>query len=161
MKSIAKLAAAVALAAGSLSAPLPAAAKEQAVELKGDVMLERVTKEEGGEPRVELVRPDTIVPGDKLIFSTSYSNNGASAVDNFIVTNPVPSAVRLAPDADADLFVSVDGGSTWGLLADLSVAEEGGGSRAAAHADVTHVRWTLASVAPGETGRLEYPAIIR
>ena len=33
--------------------------------------------------------------------------------------------------------------------------------RAAIPADVTQVRWTLASIAPGGSGRLEYPAIIR
>ena len=43
----------------------------------------------------------------------------------------------------------------------LSVMAEDGGSRPAVQADVTHVRWTLPSVAPGESGRLEYPAIIR
>jgi len=78
-----------------------------------------------------------------------------------VVTNPLPAAVRLAPDADADLVVSVDGGESWGMLANLSVTEDDGSIRPAQHADVTHVRWTLALVRPGESGRLEYPAIIR
>ena len=70
-------------------------------------------------------------------------------------------AVRLAPDADTTLIVSVDGGKSFGTLSQLSVMAEDGGSRPADQADVTHVRWTLPSVAPGESGRLEYPAIIR
>ena len=43
----------------------------------------------------------------------------------------------------------------------MSIANEDGSTRSATHADVTHVRWTLAVIAPGESGRVEYPAIIR
>ena len=114
-----------------------------------------------GKEVTELVEPNTIVPGDRLIFGTDYNNGSDEAVDNFVVTNPLPPAVRLAPDADTTLIVSVDGGKTFGTLSQLSVLAEDGGSRPADQADVTHVRWTLPSVAPGESGRLEYPAIIR
>ena len=161
MKNFAKFAAAILLASGTMLASAPALAQGQAIELKGDVKLEKVLIDDGGEPSVQLVEPETIVPGDKLIFGTDYSNNGAEPVTNFVVTNPVPSAVRLAPAAPAELTVSVDGGATWGQLATLSVEQADGTSRQAQHADVTHIRWTLASVAPGEKGRLEYPAIIR
>ncbi len=139
----------------------PAAAQQKEIDLKGDVKLEKVVTNENGEDTVELVAPDTIVPGDKLIFGTDYTNKGAQAVANFVVTNPVPKAVRLAPDASEDLTVSVDEGEHWGKLAALTVKNPDGTERAADHEDVTHIRWTLASVAPGESGRLEYPAIIR
>lgn len=142
-------------------AALPATAQDQGISLSGDVMLEKVTIDDGGETSVELVEPATIVPGDKLIFGTDYSNRSSETVQNFVVTNPVPAAVRLAPDADPDLTVSVDGGETWGAITNLTVADAEGTVRPANHADVTHIRWTLASVAPGQDGRLEYPAIIR
>lgn len=129
--------------------------------LKGDVMLEQTVADEAGNTTVRLVEPNTIVPGDRLVFGTEYANSSAETVENFVVTNPLPAAVRLAEDAPADLIVSVDGGSEWGQLAQLSVAGEDGTSRPASHADVTHVRWTLTRVAAGESGRLEYPAIIR
>lgn len=161
MRNFAKIAAAILLASGTMSASAPALAQAQAIDLKGDVKLEKVMIDDGGERSVELVEPETIVPGDKLIFGTEYSNNSADPVTNFVVTNPVPNAVRLAPGAPADLTVSVDGGANWGQLAALSVEQADGTSRPAQHADVTHIRWTLASVAPGEKGRLEYPAIIR
>lgn len=161
MRNFAKIAAAILLASVTMSASAPALAQAQAIELKGDVKLEKVMIDDGGERSVELVEPETIVPGDKLIFGTEYSNNSADPVTNFVVTNPVPNAVRLANGAPADLTVSVDGGANWGQLAALSVEQADGTSRPAQHADVTHIRWTLASVAPGEKGRLEYPAIIR
>lgn len=146
------------------AASLPFAAQAQTqspVTLSGDVKAVQNTVDAEGNETVELVEPNVIVPGDRLMFITGYANSGAEAVDNFVVTNPLPAAVRLAGDADAALTVSVDGGTTWGTLDTLSVTDENGEPRAATHADVTHVRWTLASIAPGESGQLEYPAIIR
>jgi uncharacterized repeat protein (TIGR01451 family) len=139
----------------------PAFAQDKPISLEGDVRLEKTVVDPDGKSRVELVAPDLIVPGDRLVFGTDYRNSGSETVANFVVTNPLPSAVRLAPDADPSLVVSVDGGKIWGVLSGLTVATEDGGARPADHADVTHVRWTLAMVAPGETGRLEFPAIIR
>ena len=114
-----------------------------------------------GNQSTELVEPDVIVPGDRLIFGTSYANNGAEEATNFVITNAVPAAVRLAPDASAELTVSVDGGESWDKLSALTVTGEDGAARAATGEDVTHIRWTLASIAPGASGRVEYPAIIR
>lgn len=144
---------------------LPVAAQDtpaqNPVTLSGDVKAVKTVTDEAGAERTELVEPTKIIPGDRLIFGTDYANNGAEPVTDFVVTNPLPSAVRLAPDADPALVVSVDGAQSWGTLAELSITDENGATRAATHADVTHVRWTLASIAPGESGRLEYPAIIR
>lgn len=145
-------------------AALPAAATVQAqspVSLSGDVMAVEVTTDDAGNEVTRLVEPSVIVPGDRLIFGTDYANNGNEPAENFVVTNPLPSAVRLAGDADPELTVSVDGGQTYGALSTLSVMAEDGTNRPASHEDVTHVRWTLARIAPGESGRLEYPAIIR
>ena len=139
----------------------PLSAQDQAISLSGSVMHETVSLDASGKEVTELVEPNTIVPGDRLIFGTDYNNGSDEAVDNFVVTNPLPPAVRLAPDADTTLIVSVDGGKSFGTLSQLSVIAEDGGSRPAIQPDVTHVRWTLPSVAPGESGRLEYPAIIR
>ena len=150
------------LAAFALSGlAMPAAAQEQPVSLQGDVKLVKVETTEAGESTTKLVDPEVIVPGDRLIFGTDYANSGTEAVNDFVVTNPLPSAVRLAADADPELTVSVDGGESWGKLAALSVTGDDGEARNAAHADVTHVRWVLSVVKPGESGRLEYPAIIR
>lgn len=139
----------------------PVSAQVQAVALSGDVMQEKTTVDSDGTTTTELVEPTTIVPGDRLVFGTDYTNTGGETVENFVVTNPLPKAVRLAPDAPDDLTVSVDGGVTWGTLSVLSIPVEGETPRPAEHADVTHVRWTLATVAAGASGRVEYPAIIR
>ena len=103
------LTAATALLA-TIAAPVSAQAT-QPIELKGDVQLDKVVVENGREKHV-MVEPKVVVPGDKLVFATAYRNTGATAVSNFVVTNPIPAGVALdqgdAPMAD----VSVDGGKT-------------------------------------------------
>lgn len=149
-------------AAVSLTAPVaPLAAQTPAVTVDGDIKSEKTVTGADGKPAVELVEPASFLPGDRLIFGQNYKNASAEVVTNFVITNPLPEAVRLAPDAEAGLSVSVDGGKTWGTLAALTLANADGTTRAATHADVTHVRWVLESIAPGARGRLTYPAIIR
>ncbi|MEM7779865.1 MAG: hypothetical protein AAF697_05680 [Pseudomonadota bacterium] len=161
MKTFVKIVAPLLFVTG---AALPATAAVQAqspVTLSGDVMAVEVTTDAAGNEVTNLVEPSVIVPGDRLIFGTDYANNGDEPAENFVVTNPLPAAVRLASDADPELMVSVDGGESFAPLATLTFTDENGATRAATHGDVTHVRWTLEEIAPGESGRLEYPAIIR
>lgn len=152
------LTAATALLA-TIAAPVSAQAT-QPIELKGDVQLDKVVVENGREKHI-MVEPKVVVPGDKLVFATAYRNTGATAVSNFVVTNPIPAGVALAQGDAPMADVSVDGGKTWGKLANLTVTGKDGVKRAAQSSDVTHIRWTLASVAPGASGTLTYRAVVR
>ena len=144
----------------TFAAPLAQAQAAQPIELKGDVKLDKLVVENGREKHV-MVEPKVVVPGDKLVFATAYRNTGSAAVNNFVVTNPIPAGVMLAPEGASAADVSVDGGKTWGKLASLTVTGAGGVKRAAQASDVTHVRWTLAVVAAGATGTVSYRAIVR
>lgn len=156
MNQIVKMIFAAALIATSSSA---IAAPGQVV-MQGDVRLEKIVVEKGAS-RVELQEPNVVVPGDKLLFTTRYTNSGSSAVQNFVVTNPLPSAVRLVADNTGGYTVSVDGGKTWGALASLKVSDSKGGLRAATELDVTHLRWVIANISAGASGKVEYHAIVR
>jgi uncharacterized repeat protein (TIGR01451 family) len=151
-------------AAVSLTAPIvPLVAQNAApaVSVDGDIKSEKTVTDANGKTSVELVDPASFLPGDRLIFGQNYRNTSAEVVTNFTITNPLPEAVRLAPDADPALEVSVDGGKSWGLIKALSVTAPDGTTRSATHADVTHVRWVLATIAPGTSGRVAFPVIIR
>ena len=65
------------------------------------------------------------------------------------------------PAGAAMADVSVNGGKSWGKLASLTVTAPDGTKRAAQASDVTHVRWTLALLAPGASGTVTYRAIVR
>lgn len=131
------------------------------VELTGYVKLEKVTTDAAGESRVERVDPDVVVPGDRLIFGTRFANHGPAPIERFVVSNPVPASVSVAPDIDKQMLVSVDGGKAWGQLGGLAIRDAAGQQRAAMPRDVTHVRWVIAQIAPGESGELEFPVTVR
>ncbi len=138
-----------------------AAPAAQPIVLTSDpVKVDKIVVENGKEKHV-LAEADVVVPGDHLVFSTQYRNAGAQPVTNFVITNPIPAAVTVAPESAATLNVSVDGGKTWGRLATLTVSDGKGGKRAAQAGDVTHLRWTLPLVAPGASGKVGYNAIVR
>ena len=95
-----------------LAAMMPGqAAAANYVALDNHVFVERVTTDAAGKPRVLLEEPKVVVPGDRLVFVLNYRNAGAQPADKFVVTNPMPAAVRFADAGDAQPFVSVDGGN--------------------------------------------------
>lgn len=153
-----KIVAEIVILLGLGLAPLAAHAAPGQVALQGDVKLQK-TVVEAGKSRVVLTEPKVVVPGDRLLFTTRYANASGAAVQNFVVTNPLPGAVAL--EAQAGDQVSVDAGKSWGKLAALTVADGKGGRRAAQAGDVTHIRWTIPSIAAGASGKVEYHAIVR
>lgn len=138
--------------------PAAAAAQERPIKLQSEVKLVRQAQQ-GGTP--ELVAPEGVVPGDTLLFTTSYRNEGASAVDNFVIINPVPADLVLTDEAAAANDVSVDGSKTWGRLADLKIVNEDGEERPATIEDITHMRWVFARVAPTANGEVTFSARVR
>jgi len=141
--------------------PGPAAAANQ-VALDNHVFVERVTTDATGKQRILLEEPKIVVPGDRLVFVLNYRNAGAQPADKFVITNPLPAAIRFTDAGDTRPLVSVDGGKQWGLLSDLSVPTEGGARRAAQPADVTHIRWAFQNPIPiGGTGKLMFRGIVK
>ena len=145
----------------TLAAVNPAAAfAADPVSLNGEVMVDRVVVENGQSKHVLQV-PSKVIPGDHLVFTTTYRNTGAKPIENFVVTNPVPAAVIVADEGDTTAALSVDGGAHWGKLSQLKVSDGKGGFRPAELTDVTHLRWIVKRIEPGATGSLQYRAMVR
>lgn len=150
------------LAALTTALATPAQAQGEApLEVASYVRLEKVTTTASGERQVEWVEPEVVVPGDKLIFGTRFANTGDTAIERFVVSNPVPPSVSVSGEIDPAMLVSVDGGTTWGRLAEIEVTQSDGMRRAALPGDVTNVRWVLSPITPGQTGALEFPVTVR
>lgn len=137
------------------------AQNDQAIALLGDVKVVKTIVDESGEKRIELTDTSIVVPGDVLLFSTSYRNQTDKPVENFVLTNPLASAVAYSSDEKNEQQVSVDGGNSWGLLSELTVTAEDGTTRAAQGSDVTHLRWVLPIIRPAESGQITFNAIVR
>lgn len=146
--------------AAVLVLPSLAMAAAGPVALESTIKIDKLVTENGVSHHV-MVQPQKVVPGNHVIFLTNYHNTSAKAVDHFVVTNPLPQAVVLESTPADGFEVSVDGGKSWGLLAALKVSGANGVARSAQAGDVTHVRWVIASIAPGASGSLEYHAVVR
>ncbi len=145
----------------ALAAPAQAFAANQ-VALDNSVFVERISTDAAGKERVLLEEPKVVVPGDRLVFVLNYHNSGNQPADKFVITNPLPSAVRFADAGDAQPIVSVDGGHAWGALADLTVLQPDGTRRPAQASDVTHIRWAFQKPIPvGGSGKLMFRGIVK
>ena len=144
----------------SVAVAAPARAAPSDVELVGTVELER-TVVENGVSRTVRAEPKVVLPGDRLVFTTRYRNQGAAPAQNFVVSNAVPAGVVVMDASAAELEVSVDAGKAWGRLATLSVPDGQGGHRPAQPGDITHVRWKVAVIAAGTGGAVQYRAVVR
>jgi uncharacterized repeat protein (TIGR01451 family) len=132
------------------------------LQLKSDVFVEKQIVRPDGTKSIVLQKPDMVVPGDNLVFVVHYKNTGASTANNFVVTNPMPSAVAFNGTADGLEIVSVDGGQSWGILGSLKIAQPEGASRAATRADVTHIKWNMNQpLTAGAEGKLIFRGIVK
>lgn len=146
----------VALLLSVIATPVAAEAKN-AIALSSDIFVESNEISADGKSRIVLSEPKRIVPGDTLIFVVRYQNTSAQAARNFVVTNPLPSAVAYVGDAGEESEVSVDGGRNWGALGVLKINRADGSARAATADDVTHIRWKVGQDLPaGQTGKFVY-----
>jgi uncharacterized repeat protein (TIGR01451 family) len=158
VKSFAGAAAMIAMAGPALAAA-PAVAPAS-VSVESEILIERTVVVDG-KSTVKLLALKNVVPGDRLLFRFKYHNSGAVPATNYVMVDPLPPAAALAPEGVKGADVSVDGGKTWGMLDTLKVSDGQGGTRAAQASDVTHVRLTVAQIAPGATGQFEFHAIVR
>lgn len=101
-------------------------------------------KDEQGKTQLKVIAADEITPGDRILFTTSFKNNGDEASDNVVITNPIPKYVRyLANSAKGEhciITFSIDG-RVWNDAKSLRVRLKDGKFRAATAADYTHIRW--------------------
>lgn len=147
----------------------PAQQKEKGtIELKSVSEVEVVTKNAAGMKEVK--RVDTgkakVVPGDTVVFTTSYRNTGAKPAEKVVITNPVPEHTiyvdKSAEGKGAVIDFSTDGGKSYATPDKLTVKDAAGKVRKAGPADYTHIRWTVTkSLSPGGTGSVSFKAKIK
>lgn len=132
------------------------------LQLSSDVFVERQIKRADGTKTVILEKPNIVTPGDNLVFVVKYRNVSSSTASNFVVTNPLPSAVMFNGTSDGLEVVSTDGGRSWGFLKNLRVAKADGATRPAQRGDVTHLKWNLNQpLTAGAEGKLIFRGVVK
>jgi uncharacterized repeat protein (TIGR01451 family) len=134
--------------------------------LVAEQIIERVvtTKAANGEVQTKLVPADRVIPGEQLVYTLKFGNQGAAAAERVVLTLPIPAEVAYIENSAASKLATVDfsadGGASFALREALT-ASANGKTRPALAADITHVRWTFnAPVQPKQTGELVFKAVL-
>jgi uncharacterized repeat protein (TIGR01451 family) len=141
---------------------LAASAAHAQVDLTNSVQKVVASVSATGEVTRELVAAETVVPGDELRYTISFTNNGSDAVDagSVVITNPIPDNTEYlegtAFGSGTEIVFSIDGGETFAVAEELSILE-GDVQIPASAGDYTTIRWTFQpALEPGQTGDVTF-----
>lgn len=133
------------------------------LEVNGAAFQQIQVKAADGSTFMKTVPVATVVPGTEVTYVITYRNSGEQPAADVVIDNPVPAELEYIGTADglAVDSVSVDGGQQYGTLSELTVTADDGALRPAQTVDVTHLRWTLETLAPGAEGKLTFVAKVK
>lgn len=122
--------------------------------------------DENGQETTQLAPVTTVVPGDEVIYTITYTNDSDQPADRVVITDPVPAQMSYVQGTafgpGTHIRFSVDGGESWGAPEALFVKTADGNRRLADAADYTHIRWEMRStLKPGGRGFARFRAELR
>jgi len=144
---------------------LPAHAAAGTVEVKS-IAEKEVETVKNGAKTIRRAPVDKAVPGDEIIYTTTFRNLADQPAANIVITNPVPNDSIYkggsAAGANTVITFSVDGGKQYAAAGKLSVRTKEGKTRPAQPADYTHIRWTYkGTLGAGKSGEASFRAFIK
>ena len=130
------------------------------------IQKEIITTNADGTQTVSYEAADTVIPGERVVYTVNYENNRSEPETNLVLTMPVPAEVKYVDGTATDnagvLTFSADGGTNFADRSALRVSGANGQLVAAAAEDITHIRWVVAGpVNPGETGAISFTGILK
>lgn len=155
------------LAACMVLCQAPAFAQDKGtIELASIVEME--AQEFNAEGKLVTVRKPAgkVIPGNEVIYTTTYTNIGKEAAEQVVITNPVPENLvykdNSAAGENTTIVFSIDNGKTYKSPDALFVTLADGTKRPATASDYTHIRWTLTKpVPPQGKGFVTYRAVLK
>ena len=161
MKNLLK--AIVLIAALNLSAQAEDAA-EGHLNVQTIVQKEQVTVNDAGESETSLVPAETVVPGEKVVYTITFRNISEEPAGDVVITNPIAKDLTFVDGSafgpGAELQFSVDGGTTFTARDEITITEDGV-TRAAGAEDFTHIRWVMQQeLAVGAQGVTRFAAVL-
>jgi uncharacterized repeat protein (TIGR01451 family) len=106
------------------------------------------------------------VPGDVVIYTTTFINREGKPAENVVIKNPVPQHMsyvdKSAEGAGTKIEFSIDDGKSYGAPEALTVTDAQGRKRPAKAEDYTHIRWrVLKALEPGAKGTVSFKAKVK
>jgi uncharacterized repeat protein (TIGR01451 family) len=131
------------------------------VTLESMIQKEIEVVNEAGEKEIQLVEAGNAIPGDELIFTITYTNQGVEPAENVVLVNPLPENTEYiggsAGGEATTITFSVDEGGSYDLPDKLRIIGEDGQQRTALVQEYTHIRWVLTGpLSPGKSGKVYF-----
>ncbi len=132
------------------------------LEVKTVVQKERTVTNATGETTTELVPVESVVPGEEVVYTVTYTNVSDSVTDNIVITNPIPRELTYVQGSafgpGTEISFSVDGGQTYASPEQLVIVD-GALERPALPGDFTNIRWVVQnSLDAGDRGFARFRA---
>ena len=131
------------------------------LDVQTTVQKETVTINDDGEQVTTLVPAETVVPGERVVYTIRFRNMGEDPADDVVITNPISENLTYVPGSafgpGMALQFSIDG-VTFAAAEELTV-EEAGESRPAKPEEYRHIRWVMQSdLMSGAQGTVRFTA---
>ena len=140
------------------------AEEEGSIDVHTVVQKEEVVVNENGESENRLVAVESVIPGERVFYTITFTNVGDEPAENVVITNPIATELTYVEGSafgpGMDVQFSVDGGATFAVAAELTVIENGE-TRAAGPEDFTHIRWVMqGELNTGSQGTARFAAVL-
>jgi uncharacterized repeat protein (TIGR01451 family) len=137
---------------------------EEAIQVTTTVQKQVIVEKDDGTKETRLVAADSVVPGERVVYTISFRNTGSEPAENVVITNPIARTLTYVAGSAAgknlEVEFSVDGGANFAPATELKVADNGV-ERPATTPDYTHVRWVMRSeLAAGGQGQATFAAVL-
>lgn len=133
------------------------------------VVLEMTTAREvvevvNGKEVRKLVPSTKVEPGQAMLFTLKYRNEGDEKATNVVINNPIPKdtvyLVGSARGLDSEITFSIDGGKTFRpptlLTYEMTDLDGKKAKKMAAPDEYTNVQWVVREILPGQQGEVSF-----
>jgi len=150
---------------GLLLIAISFAAAEGKVSLKMEVMEEVEVINQDGEKEIQYIAPESVVPGDVVLYTIHYHNQADKPAEAVVITNQIPEHMKFLSESkhgsDATIKFSINSGRSFHTPDKLFVTTEDGDKRPATAQDYTNIEWQLNHpLDPGGKGIVGYRSIL-
>ena len=164
MRILKLLSSTVVIATLSVFAPSVLAA-DGAVKVTSIAQTEIEVTDRKGKKTFKRTPVEKAVPGNEVIFTTTFENIIDQSASDISINNPIPKDTEYKAGSafgkDCEILFSVDG-QTFAYAEDLKIKNEDGKERIALPKEYTHIRWNYKiPLAAGKSSEVGFRAIIK
>ena len=123
-----------------------------------------ITIEQDGKPVIKRVAVTSAEPGDEIIYTLTYTNNGTEKATDVTLNNPIPHHAQYVKQSawgkGSRIEFSYDDGKTFAIpshLIEVVTADDGKPvEKTVSHERYTHVLWKVREIPANSTGNVGF-----